>query len=106
MFADPRGRIAAIEDELDDLAAAAENCRKFVLVGRVGALAGLVALLLAAWRGEVFLFIAGVAAGLGGLVLAGSTGSTRAEILKQMSEREDERAALIASLPMTPVARE
>lgn len=105
MTDDRQDRIAKIEAQADDLELAVENCRKMILLGRALLPAGLALLAVAAWRGEGAMFVAGVAAGLGGLVLAGSTRATRAELRDRLTALDEERAALIDSLPLTSASQ-
>lgn len=99
-----RSEIARLEGELDGLEAAVERCRKTALAARFVAGAGGLLLLLAMWRLDGTLFVASVAAVLGGIVLAGSTRATRAHLLVRIARLEAERAGIIDRLDIRPGA--
>ena len=105
----PADEIERLEAEIDELREAIQRSRKLVLAGRAGALAG-AALLIGLMLGLATLtplrLILGIAVGLGGLVLMGSSvGSTR-QLELSLKRREDERNAAIDALEFVEVGDE
>jgi len=103
---DPHDEIERLEQRIEELAAKIEGCRKLGFAGRVAIAAGTV-LLLALLAGllptDIALMAGGMAALLGGIVLAGSNRSTAQEAAGELVEAEAERAALIETIRLTPV---
>jgi hypothetical protein len=104
---DPDDEISRLEARLDELAEAAERCRKFILVSRL-AIAGGGALLLAALLGlfgssNQVAGIGSIAAVLGGIVSLGSNVSTLRETLAAMRAAEALRSELIGSIDLRVV---
>jgi hypothetical protein len=100
---DPTDEISEIEAWIEQLAEAAERCRKFILASRM-AIAGGVALLLIAMLG---LFGSGplaalgsIALVLGGIVSLGSNVSTSRQIDTTIRAAEARRLALIGSIDL------
>jgi len=100
---DPTDEISEIEARIEQLAEAAERCRKFILASRI-AIAGGVALLLIAMLG---LFGSGplaalgsIALVLGGIVSLGSNVSTSRQIDTAIRAAEARRLALIGSIDL------
>jgi hypothetical protein len=100
---DPTDEISEIEARIEQLAEAAERCRKFILASRI-AIAGGVALLLIAMLG---LFGSGplaalgsIALVLGGIVSLGSNVSTSRQIDTDIRAAEARRLALIGSIDL------
>lgn len=95
--------IAELEAAIDELSLAAEQCRKLMIVGRVGVVGGslmLAVLLLGLARlGPAWLLFA-LTAVIGGIVLAGSNSRTRDEILQRLADHEARRAELIDRLAL------
>ncbi len=95
---EPSRAIEALEERIAELHDAVERSRKLVLAGRVagwggGALAlltltGLFALPPAA-------FVVGLTGALGGIALAGSSGSSADQALAEIAELERRRSAMI-----------
>src|SRR6202021_4323230 len=95
---DPHQEIVRLEAQIEVLAARIENCRKFILAGRVAAAAGgvlLVALLLGAIRFDLQLMMLAMAALLGGIVAWGSNGSTAKEAKDKLAAAQAKRKGLI-----------
>ncbi|HYF53070.1 MAG TPA: hypothetical protein VEA41_02300 [Salinarimonas sp.] len=104
---DPRSTIAEIEARIEELADAAERSRKLVLAGR-----------LAGWGGGILLvlvvtgvlgrapgaFVLGLTALLGGIALAGSSGSTVEATQAEIADLERRRAAMIDGIGLRVVA--
>src|ERR1700726_2272446 len=95
---DPPGEIERLEAQIEVLAARIENCRKFILAGRIAVAIGgvlLVALLLGAIRFDLQLMMLAMAALLGGIVTWGSNGSTAKEAETQLAAGGANRKAPI-----------
>jgi hypothetical protein len=104
---DPHKEIVRLEAQIEVLAARIENCRKFILAGRIAAAAGgilLVALLLGAIRFDLQLMMFAMAALLGGIVVWGSNGSTANEAKSELAVAEANRKALIGMIDLRVVA--
>jgi hypothetical protein len=100
---DSHDEIERLEARIEALAAKIDNCRKFILAGRLATAAGgivLAAILLGAIRADLTWMVAAMAAVLGGIVVWGSNGSTAKEAADQMAEAESQRAALIGELDL------
>jgi hypothetical protein len=95
---DPREQISRLEVRIEELAEAAEGCRKIILISKAaiaaGAILGLV-IMLGAIRFEPMALIGAIAAVIGGTVLLGSNSSTLAEMTAAMKTAETQRAELI-----------
>jgi hypothetical protein len=103
---DPTDEISRIEAQLEELAEAAERCRKFVLASKA-AIAGGAALLLVTILG---LFGAGITAALGsialilgGIVSLGSNVSTLQQTEAEISAAELLRSDLIGGIDLRMV---
>jgi hypothetical protein len=102
---DPTDEISRIEAQLEELAEAAERCRKFVLASKV-AIAGGAALLLATLFG-FFGFTAtlgSIALILGGIVSLGSNVSTLQQTEAAIGKAELLRSNLISRIELRLVA--
>jgi len=100
---DPRDQIVRLEARIEQLAETLENCRKFILVGRVAVACGLIvlaAMLFGAIRFEPTWLAAAGAAVLGGIVVAGANGSTATEAASDLAAAEAERVALIEQIDL------
>lgn len=98
-----RDEIVRLEAEIDELAGRIENCRKFILVGRIAGVSGgavLVAMLLGILRSDPSIMGLAAAAALGGIVIAGSNRSTSKEASNELSAAEAKRAELISQLEL------
>jgi hypothetical protein len=103
---DPHQEIADLEAEIDELADAAERCRKIIVLARVATGAGgllLVAALIELFRSGPGALVLAITAVLGGLALFGSHTSTRDQILTKIRAREARRAQLIGELDLRDV---
>jgi hypothetical protein len=102
-MAELHDEIADLEAAIDELSLAAEQCRKLMVVGRVGVVGGSVLLpviLLGLARlGPGWLLFA-ITAVIGGIVLAGSNSRTRDEILQRLAAHEARRAESIDRLAL------
>jgi hypothetical protein len=104
---DPHKEIVRLEAQIEELAARIENCRKFILAGRIAVAIGgvlLVALLLGAIRFDLQLMMLAMAALLGGIVVWGSNGSTANEAANELAAAEANRKALIGMIDLRVVA--
>jgi hypothetical protein len=104
---DPHDEIERLEAQIENLAARIENCRKFILAGRIAVAVGgvlLVALLLGAIRFDLQLMMLAMAALLGGIVAWGSNGSTAKEAEGELAAAEANRKALIGLIDLRVVA--
>jgi hypothetical protein len=102
-----RDEIVRLEAQIDELAAKIENCRKFILAGRIAVVTGgavLVAMLLGMLRSDPSVMGIAAAALLGGIVVAGSNRSTAKEASNQLSANEAKRAELISQLELQTVS--
>jgi hypothetical protein len=100
---DTHDQIAALEAELEHLSEAAERCRKIIVLGKVGTVAGgllLVALLLGLFRSTAVLLVASITALLGGIALSGSSQSTLDALRASIDERETLRTEIIDGLEL------
>ena len=103
---DPRQEIADLEAEIDELADAAERCRKVIVLARVATGAGgllLVVTLIGLVRAGPVTLVLAIAGVLGGLALFGSHTSTRDQIRAKIRAREARRAQLIGELDLRDV---
>jgi hypothetical protein len=104
---DPRDEIVRLEAQIEALSDKIENCRKFILAGRIAVAIGgilLVALLLGAVRFDLQLMMLAMAALLGGIVVWGSNGSTAKEAESELAAAEANRKALIGMIDLRVVA--
>ena len=103
---DPHQEIADLEAEIDELADAAERCRKVIVLAKVmtgaGGLLFVVTLIGLVRSGPVALVLA-ITGVLGGLALFGSHTSTRDQITAKLGAREARRAQLIGELDLRDV---
>jgi hypothetical protein len=103
---EPHQEIADLEAEIDELADAAERCRKVIVLARVATGAGgllLVVTLVGLFRSGPTALVLAITAVLGGLALFGSHTSTRDQIMAKIRVREARRAQLIGELELRDV---
>ena len=103
---DPREEIARLEENIEQLEARLESCRKFAAASRFAMTAGgvlLLGLLLGVIPFDPLALTAGMAAGLGGVVTLGSNNATAKEAAGQLAEAEAERAELIGRIELRVV---
>ncbi len=103
---DPRAEIARLEQDIEDLTARLESCRKFILAARVAMMAGGV-VFLAVWFGLVrfdvrALALAGSAL-LVGIAVWGSNKRTADETAAELKAAEARRAVLIGMIDLRVV---
>ena len=104
-----RAEIARLEDRIEELAAAIENCRKIMLASRIAMTAGgllIGALVFGLIRFDALAMIAGVTAVIGGIVLLGSNNSTSQQATAALQAAEARRAELIGSIDLRLVGEE
>ena len=102
-----RDEIVRLEEQIDELAARIENCRKFILAGRIVVMGGgavLVAILIGALQFNPSVMAVAVAAVLGGIVAAGSSHSTAKEATHELTAAEAKRTALIGHIDLRLVS--
>ena len=102
----PYQEIADLEAEIDELAQAAERCRKAIVLAKVMTVAGsllLVVALIGLVRSGPTALVLAITGVLGGLVLLGSHASTRDQIMAKIGVREARRAQLIGELGLRDV---
>jgi hypothetical protein len=100
---DHRDEIVRLETQIDDLAARIENCRKFILVGRIAVTIGggvLIAMMVGALQVDPSVMAVAVAAMLGGVVAAGSSHGTAKEAAHELTVAEAKRTALIEQIDL------
>ena len=106
---DPRDEIARLEAEIEERSEAIERCRKVILVSKIAAAGGALAvilLLLGIIPSNATLLIISIAAVLGGLVGLGSTTTTADQLADAVKDAEARRAALIGTISLTIVGDE
>src|SRR5262249_21271111 len=95
---DPHEAIVRIEEQIEELAAKIESCRKFILASRIAVAGGgfvLAAMLVGVIRSDLGLMAAAVSLLLGGIVVWGSNSSTAKVRANEIAAAESKRAALI-----------
>jgi hypothetical protein len=103
---DPHDDIVRLEARIDELADKLESCRKFILAGRIAIGGGailLLAMIFGVIRFDPAVMAGAVAAVLGGIVAAGSNGSTAKEVAAEIAAAEASRAALIGQIELRVV---
>ena len=103
---DPTEEISRIEARLEELAEAAERCRKYILASKA-AIGGGAALLLAAILGLFFgstAALGSIALILGGIVSLGSNVSTLRQTEEAIGAAEMQRSDLISQIELRLVA--
>ncbi len=106
MTGDPRNQIALLEDRIEMLTESVERCDKFALAAKILVIAGaswFALVLLSFIAFDPTLFVAAMAAILGGVVLAGSNATTRAQAEADLKTAEAMRADLIERLELPAV---
>lgn len=103
MSDDPHDEIERLEAEIEELAAKAEGCRKYILAGYVAMAGGgitLAAMLFGAVRFDLTWMTGAMAAILGGIVMWGSNVGTAKETAADIAAAEAERAILIGQIEL------
>jgi hypothetical protein len=98
-----REHILRLEEEIEQLAATLERCRKLVLMAKVAIAIGailIVAMTLGAIRSDAIGMIGAIAAVVGGTVVYGSNASTAKQTADAMKAAEARRAELIGSIDL------
>jgi UPF0716 family protein affecting phage T7 exclusion len=100
-FDSTRDEIARLEARIERLAEAAERSRKLILIAKGAVALGGAALLMAVlgivgWNTSLTVFA--ITAMLGGVVISGSSRSSREQALADMEEAEDARRELIDAI--------
>jgi hypothetical protein len=103
---DSHQEIADLEAEIDELADAAERCRKVIVLAKVATGAGallLVVTLVGLFRSGPTALVLAITGVFGGLALFGSHTSTRDQIIAEIRACEARRAQLIGELDLRDV---
>ena len=103
---DPHDVITRLEARIEALELKIESCRKFEAAARLALALGGALLLGLVFRVISFdplALTAAIAAGLGGIVMLGSNGSTRQQAQMQLAAAEAERAAMIGEIDLRVV---
>jgi len=102
----PAAQIERLEAQIDELREAIRRSRRLVVLGRAGAFAG-AALLICLVLGLVTVMplrmIVGIAVGLGGLVLMGSSEGSTQKLELSLKQAENERNAAIDALDFVDI---
>ncbi|HTZ01182.1 MAG TPA: hypothetical protein VMC05_02530 [Xanthobacteraceae bacterium] len=99
--------IERLEDDIEALEARIDNCRKFILAGRVAAAVGfavLAAMFFGLIRTELGWMTAAMAATIGGIVVFGTNSSTTNEARKELAAAQARRLELIGQLELRDVS--
>jgi hypothetical protein len=102
-----RDEIVGLEALTEELTAKIENCRKFIVAGRIAVGIGgavLVAMLVGIAGSDPSIMGLAAAAVLGGIVVAGSNRSTAKEASTELSAAEAKRAEVINQLELQTVS--
>ena len=101
-----RDEIVRLEEEIDELAARIESCRKCILAGRILVIGGgaVLAILIGALQFNPSVMAVAVAAVLGGIVAAGSSHSTAKEATHELTAAEAKRTAFIGQIDLRLVS--
>ncbi len=97
----PAEQIERLEAQIDELRESLQRSRRLVVAGRAGAFAGaalLICLMLGLATVTPVRMIVGIAVGLGGLVLMGSSVGSTKQLELSLKQTEDERNAAIDAL--------
>jgi len=100
---DPREAIARLEEQIEQLEARLDSCRKFAAASRFAmALGGvlLAGLIFGVIPFDPLALTGAMAAGLGGVVTLGSNNSTAKQTAAQLAQAEGQRAALIGAIEL------
>jgi hypothetical protein len=103
MHDDLQDQIASLEAEIELLSERAQRCRKIIVLGKVGTVAGgllLVALLVGLVRSNAVLLVASITALLGGVALSGTSQGTLDVLRASIDERETLRTEIIDRLEL------
>ena len=99
----PAKQIERLEAQIDELREAIRRSRRLVVIGRACAFAGpalLICLALGLATVTPVRMIVGIALGLGGLVLMGSSVGSTEQLERSLKQTEDERNAAIDALEL------
>ena len=99
----PAEQIEQLEAQIDELREAIRRSRRLVVAGRACAFAGaalLICLVLGLATVTPVRMIVGIAVGLGGLVLMGSSVGSTEQLERSLKQTEDERNAAIDALEL------
>lgn len=100
-------QIASIEARLEQLAAEAERCRKFILASKIaigGGIALMFAMLIGVVGSEAAVALGSIAAVLGGIVSLGSNTSTLQQTTAAIDAAERARSDLIGGIDLRVVS--
>ena len=104
---DPAEQISQLEAKIDELAEAAERCRKVIVVARIAVFAGAIclsAIMLGLLAFDQIAVVCSITAVIGGIVAVGSHRTTLQQTMAAISKVEARRSELIDMIELKPVA--
>jgi hypothetical protein len=102
----PHEQISRLEGRIEELAEAAERCRKIAIAARCAIIAGgmlLAAILLGVIQADALPLMLAAIFGIGGFVLYGSNDTTAKQLVAGINDAERQRAELIGQMELTLV---
>ena len=102
----PHEQISRLEGRIEELAEAAERCRKIAIAARCAIIAGgmlLAAILLGVIQADALPLMLAAIFGIGGFVLYGSNDTTAEQLAAGIDDAERQRAELIGQMELTLV---
>lgn len=105
-MSDPHQQIADLEDEIHTLSVAAEQCRKGMIVAKVGVVAGAILFglsLLGLIRSDAITLVVAIAITLAGVSFYGSSKGSIEQLTEKIRAHEARRAEMIDGLDLRTV---
>ena len=99
-------QISQLEANIDELAEAAERCRKVIVVSRIAVFAGAIcisAMMLGLLAFDQIAVVCSITGVIGGIVAGGSHRTTLQQTMAAISEAEARRSELIDMIELKPV---
>ena len=103
---DVRGEIAKLEQRIERLSDSLDRCRKIAVAAKIAIAAGLAvlaALIFGFMQPDALRLMVAAILTLGGIVLAGSNGTTAQQTAEKLARAEQQRAELIGAIELTLV---